>query len=134
MTAAEPVERVATVTALPQRVQDTVPAVVEQVETPEQTEVEDLGPSLWSRFLEYWQPPDIWSDDQPSLRKEWLYAKYGKWTSKTGALRVAGCVDAYVVIALFAVIDTLKWIVKRPGRRFIAAIVVALVILIVKGH
>lgn len=116
MSAAEEVERVATVTHLPH-----VPPTVEPA-TPREP--------LLPRFTTYWQPPDVWSDRRPSLREICLYAKYGQWTRRTGVLRVLGMLDAYVlVVPGHALLYTLLWLWERPARRLVAATVAALIIL-----
>lgn len=112
MSAAESsdIERVATVTTLPSR-QTTDPKPTLPVpHLPTMTQVAAL-----------FTPPDIWSDDRPSLRKIWLQARYGQWTQKDGALRALGCIDAFmVVLPAHAIGYTLLWIWERPSRRFVA--------------
>lgn len=123
MSAAEQeVERVATVTHLP-HVPSTVepPVVVEPAEPRE---------PLLPRFTTYWQPPDLWSDDRPSLRRIWLYVRYGRWTDESGLLRVLGALDSFaLVLPMHALLYTLLWVWERPARRLVAATVVALIIL-----
>jgi hypothetical protein len=73
-------------------------------------------------------PPDIWSDDRPSLRKMWLYARYGRWTDASGPFRVLGQIDAFVlVLPVHAVAYAGLWIWERPARRY-TALAVALLI------
>lgn len=127
MSAAEhhEVERVATVTQLPSRAMPDPepPAIVEPRE------------SLLRRLAAYMQPPDIWSDDRPSLRKVWLYVAYGRWTDESGLLRVLGALDSFVlVLPVFSALYTFLWLWERPARRFIAATVVALALLALKGN
>lgn len=112
MSAAESseVERVATVTALPSRETPTPAAAV---------------PALPSRaqIAEFITPPDIWSDDRPSLRKVWLYARYGRWTHADGVLRVLGAIDSLLlVLPVTAAGYFLLWIWERPARRWTAAV------------
>jgi len=116
------VERVATVTPLPSRATpDPEPAQtvsgLPAVHLPSMGQVADLI-----------VPPDIWSDDRPSLRKLWLYGVYGRWTQASGPVRVLGALYA----ALFAMPITtalyvLAWIVERPSRFIAAATVAALI-------
>lgn len=121
MSAAEEVEHVATVTHLPHPVPTVEPAVVEPA-TPREP--------LLPRLVEYWQPPDIWSDDRPSLRRIWLYVRYGRWTQADGFLRVIGALDSFLlVLPMHALLYTLLWIWERPARRLVAATVAALIIL-----
>jgi hypothetical protein len=109
------VEHVATVHSLPSRVApdpDPKPTTsgLPAVHLPSMAQVADLI-----------QPPDIWSDDRPSLRKLWLYARYGRWTSQTGLLRVLGQLDAFlIVLPPHAIGYTLLWIWERPSRRYVA--------------
>lgn len=118
MSAAESseVEHVASVTTLPSR------------QTP------DPAPSLpvqhlpsFAQVAELVTPPDIWSDDRPSLRKVYLYGVYGRWTHATGAARIAGALYATLIaFPLHALGYSFLWVVERPARFVIAATVVAL--------
>lgn len=115
-------ERVATVTHLPARPQDTdaappVPAVVE----PRQPRI-TLG-----AVKDAVTPPDIWSDDRPSLRKLWLYGVYGRWTRATGPVRVAGVCWASLALVVHGVLYIVGWTFERPSRFFVAATVAALI-------
>lgn len=75
-------------------------------------------------------PPDIWSDDRPSLRKLWLYSVYGRWTRADGVVRVLGALYATVIsMPVHAATYLGLWIVERPSRFLVAATVVALTIL-----
>lgn len=103
---------VATVTALPSRATpDLAPLPI-----PTRAQIVDLV-----------TPPDIWSDDRPSLRKIWLYGVYGRWTDARGPFRVAGAIYATLAGAVHAVAYLALWIVERPARFFIAATVAALI-------
>lgn len=109
MSAAESsdIEHVATVTSLPSR-ESPVTAV----------------PALPSRaqITGLITPPDIWSDDRPSLRKVWLYARYGRWTHAAGVVRVLGAIDSLLlVLPVTAAGYSLLWIWERPARRWTAA-------------
>lgn len=106
------VERVATVTSLPSRATpDLAPLPI-----PTRAQIADLV-----------TPPDIWSDDRPSLRKIWLYARYGRWTDHTGVWRVLGQIDAFaIVLPPHAILYFLLWLWERPARRFVALGIVAL--------
>lgn len=73
------------------------------------------------------QPPDIWSDDRPGLRKLWLYAAYGRWTRGDGVARFLGTAYAvFVALPVHAVAYLAAWIVERPGRLTVAAVLTAL--------
>lgn len=119
MSAAEhhEVERVATVTQLPSRAMpDPEPPAIVEPKSP-----------LLPRAVAYWQPPDIWSEKRPSLRDLWMYGVYGRWTSTTGFARWAGTGYALLSMLGHAVGYTLLWIVERPARFLVAAIVAALI-------
>lgn len=124
-------EHVASVTHLPTRVQDTPPAVVPA--TPEPAELESTRsglpavhlPSL-SDAAQLFVPPDIWSDDRPSLRKLWLYCRYGTWTRATGFARFAGTTYGLLSMAVHAALYFALWIVERPTRFAVAATVAVL--------
>ena len=65
----------------------------------------------------------------------WLYVRYGRWTDESGLLRVLGALDSFVmVLPVFSAFYTLLWLWERPARRFIAATVVALALLVLKGN
>lgn len=121
MSAAEhsEVEHVATVTALPSR------------QTP------DPAPNLpiphlpsMAQVAELVTPPDIWSDDRPSLKKITLYGVFGRWTHADGPLRVAGAIYATLIsLPCHALGYTFLWIVERPARFLVAATIATLTIL-----
>lgn len=111
MSAAESsdLERVATVTPLPSRaVPDPEPAPAVSLPSPAQ-------------IFDFVVPPDIWSDDRPSLRKIWLYAVYGRWTQASGPVRVLGAIYGVVAMAFTTVLYLLAWVVERPARAAVAA-------------
>jgi hypothetical protein len=77
---------------------------------------------------EAFTPPDIWSQERPSLSQIWAYATHGEWTNKTGLPRRAGKLDAILIaVPLVALAYTIAWIAERPSRRI--ATVVLLVLL-----
>lgn len=77
---------------------------------------------------EAFTPPDIWSQERPSLSQIWAYAAHGEWTNKTGLPRRAGQLDAiFIAVPLVALAYTIAWIAERPSRRI--ATVVLLVLL-----
>jgi hypothetical protein len=124
MSAAESseVERVATIHPLPSRATpdpEPVSSALPAVHLPSMSQVGDLI-----------VPPDIWSDDRPSLRKLWLYGVYGRWTRADGVVRVLGALYATVIAMPFHALTYLaNWIVERPARFLAAATVAALIIL-----
>jgi hypothetical protein len=119
------VERVATVTPLPSRAM------------PDPEPAERTAPSLptvplpsASQIFDFVVPPDIWSDDRPSLRKLWFYGVYGRWTQATGPVRVLGALYASVIaMPVHAAAYLGLWVVERPARLLVAATVAALIIL-----
>jgi len=98
-----------------------VPAVVE----PERIKL-DID---WRDLV---QPPDIWSDDRPSLRKLWLYGVYGKWTNVDGVWRTLGAVWATFALGVHAVTYTANWLVERFPRFAVAVTAITLAILVLK--
>lgn len=75
-----------------------------------------------------WSPPDIWSQDRPSLRQVWAYAAHGDWTGPNGTPRRVGQVYALAVaVPVVAVAYTLAWAAERGSR--LAALTVLLVLL-----
>jgi hypothetical protein len=76
------------------------------------------------------QPPDIWSDDRPGLRKLWLYAAYGRWTRGDGVARFLGSAYAvFVALPFHAAVYLAAWIVERPGRLTVASVLTTLALL-----
>lgn len=128
MTAAaeQEVEHVATIHPLPSRA----------MPDPE-PEVEVVAPVLptvhlpsMSQVAEFVVPPDVWSDDRPSLRKLWLYGVYGRWTRADGFVRVLGALYASVIaMPVHAAAYLGLWIIERPARLLAVVIVTALIIL-----
>jgi hypothetical protein len=104
------VARVATVTTLPHL----APAV-------------EPKPKRVAQVAELACPPDIWSDDRPSLRKIWLYGVYGRWTAADGFWRYAGAAWATVIaLPITTGLYLVGWIFERPSRFIVAATVVGL--------
>jgi hypothetical protein len=130
----------------PQELQDTprTPAVltpVPEVATRVGTRADALTPARSLQFLRtavssIGTPPDIWSDDRPSLQKLWLYTWHGTWTrdDETGerspARVLAGLYAVLLAIPLTAPLYYLLWIIERPARLAVALTLVGLFILI----
>ena len=73
-------------------------------------------------------PPDIWSQDRPSLSSVWAYASHGDWTNPAGAPRRIGQMYALLAsVPVVAIAYTLAWTAERPAR--LAAVIVLLVLL-----
>lgn len=121
------VERVATIHPLPSRATpDPEPAVPAERTTPSPPA---SLPSA-TQIFDFVVPPDIWSDDRPSLRKLWMYGVYGRWTQASGFVRVAGALYASVVAMPFHTLTYLaNWIVERPARLLVVATVATLTII-----
>ncbi|MEQ7125334.1 hypothetical protein ABN034_12515 [Actinopolymorpha sp. B11F2] len=62
------------------------------------------------------RPPDVWSTDRPSLRKQLNYARYGVQHPEGGPLRVFSLLFAYVGLIPQACLYLLAWVAERPGR------------------
>lgn len=107
------VERVATVTSLPAR---------PVVEAPDPF-------VLLKQAARTFTPPDLWSDDRPSLRKMWLYAVHGRWTRTDGFARWAGVAWSIPAMAVTTAAYSVAWIFERPSRFAVAATVAGLVYL-----
>jgi hypothetical protein len=61
--------------------------------------------------------PEIWSEQRPSLRNLWMYARYGEYTAADGLVRKAGLVWVITVAWPITARAYLKaWIIERPGR------------------
>lgn len=119
-------EHVASVTHLPSRIQDAPVVPVAPAEPP--AVVEQREPRITAaKVREAVTPPDIWSDDRPSLRKLWLYCRYGTWTRATGFARFAGTTYGLLSMAAHAVLYFALWIVERPARFAVAATVAVLI-------
>lgn len=98
------------------------PAIVEQHE-PIKLDID------WKGLV---QPPDIWTDDRPSLRKLWLYGVYGKWTNVDGVWRALGACWATLALSVHAIAYTALWIVERFSRFAIATVLITLALLVLK--
>jgi len=75
---------------------------------------------------EAFTPPDIWSQERPSLSQMWAYAAHGEWTNKTGLPRRAG--QMYAVTVAFPVAG-FAYLVAWTAERF-ARLVAATVLLV----
>jgi hypothetical protein len=93
----------------------------------------DGDPALvtWSERLAgiagVFTPPDIVSEDRPSLKKVWAHAARGEWTRKTGLPRRVGQIDAlFISVPFVALFYLCAWTVERPSRRIAAAVLLVL--------
>jgi hypothetical protein len=76
-----------------------------------------------ARLRATWIPPDIWSQNRPSLLQVIAHAWYGDWGPKTGPWRLAGRIDAVLFgVPLVALFYSLAWIAERFSRRLCAII------------
>lgn len=79
-------------------------------------------------------PPELWSDRQESLRDVYYYARYGEWTGAGTAGRTLGRAYALLVsLPVVAVLYFAAWIVRRPARGIAGAAVSVLVALTPPG-
>jgi hypothetical protein len=72
-------------------------------------------------------PPDIWSQERPSLSQMWAYAAHGEWTNPKGAPRRVG--QAYAAVVAFPVAGLaylLAWVAERPSRLLAAIVLLVL--------
>jgi len=122
MSALESGEHVASVHRLPARQQDTAAT------PPVPVVPAEPRPPIVEQVADFLVPPDIWSEDRPSLRKLWLYGVYGRWTHADGFVRFAGAVyAAAIAFPVHAIGYLALWITERPSRFFVAATVAALI-------
>ncbi|GAA4522889.1 hypothetical protein GCM10023191_102410 [Actinoallomurus oryzae] len=78
---------------------------------------------VWTRFLGWITPPDIWSSDRPSLAKVWAHATHGQWARPTGPARRAG--QIYTVLVAFPIAACCKyieWLSERASRLVAAGV------------
>ncbi|MBE2998716.1 hypothetical protein IDM40_08375 [Nocardiopsis sp. HNM0947] len=92
-----------------------------------------IGERLGSWVKESFTPPEIWSEDRPSLRKQLDYARQGAWGPEEGwprylALAAFWGVSFPTSVAAYA----LEWVGERPSR-WITAIVLASLIYQIPG-
>ncbi|MFE0270466.1 hypothetical protein ACFWZ7_24785 [Nocardiopsis alba] len=109
---------------------DPVPGEVEPVE--EGQEPVRVGPGLGERLATWarssFVPPEIWSQDRPSLAKQLAYARQGLWGPRTGWHRTAAQVVFWAVsfptsVAAYA----LEWVGERPSRWIAAVVLISLI-------
>ena len=62
------------------------------------------------------RPPDVWSTDRPSLRRQVAYARWGVQHPARGPLRAFSVAYAAVGLLLQAALYFAAWVVERPGR------------------
>lgn len=90
------------------------------VESPEETTADRLATAK-RRLRATWIPPDIWSQNRPSLLQVIAHAWYGEWGPKTGFWRVAGRLDAVLFgVPGVTILYYVAWIWERPARRLCA--------------
>lgn len=88
-----------------------------------------VGPG-WGERLGAWArdsfvPPEIWSQDRPSLQKQLAYARTGEWGPDQGWIRTAGLIAFWAVslptsVAAYA----LEWVGERPSRWVTAVVLI----------
>lgn len=89
----------------------------------------------WARWRKEFTPPEIWSEQRPSLRELWLYARYGPWTSESGLFRWLGRAYAWLIaLPLHTAGYYLLWVVARPTRLGAAVLLYAVLAYADPGH
>jgi hypothetical protein len=102
--------------------EESAPGSEADADTPIVTVGEVLG-----GIREAFTPPDIWSQERPSLSQIWAYAARGEWTNKTGLPRRGG--QVYAVAVAFPVVGfayLVAWTAERFARLVAAAVLLAL--------
>ncbi|MGW8527027.1 hypothetical protein [Nocardiopsis sp. NPDC055824] len=80
-----------------------------------------VGPGIGERLgawaRDSFVPPEIWSQDRPSLSKQFAYAREGAWGPQQGWAR-KGAIAAFFAVSLptSAAAYALEWIGERPSR------------------
>ena len=101
-------------------------AVVEEDQAPVK-----VGPGLGERLgvwaKESFTPPEIWSQDRPSLAKQFTYAQKGAWGPQKGWRRKAALVAFWAVsLPTSAAAYGLEWVGERPSRWLVALVLLSL--------
>ena len=79
----------------------------------------------WAR--ESFTPPEIWSEDRPSLSKQLAYAREGLWGPKKGWHRTAAQVAFWgVSFPTSAAAYAIEWVGERPSRWITALVLISL--------
>jgi hypothetical protein len=73
-------------------------------------------------------PPDLWTNDRPSLRQSWEWAVRGEHLPDDDPVRLTACIVAGITIPLRAVLLYLDWLLEHPSRLVAAAVLVFAVI------
>jgi hypothetical protein len=125
--------------AEPSRVQDATVIPIRQAASVPDAPAVPAPPAVPATPVRYdidWkdlvQPPDIWSDDRPSLRKLWLYGVYGKWTNIDGIWRILGAIWSTIALAVHAVAYTALWLTERFSRFAVTVVLITLLVLVLK--
>ncbi|MEU4286351.1 hypothetical protein [Nocardiopsis dassonvillei] len=108
-----------------------VPASGQVAVVEEDTGPVKVGPGLGERLggwaRESFVPPEIWSQDRPSLSKQYAYARDGAWGPKEGWARKAAIVAFWgVSLPTSAAAYGLEWIGERPSRWITALVLLSL--------
>jgi hypothetical protein len=83
---------------------------------------------IMHRSAAYLNPPDVWADDRPSLRKQWNYARWGQQHPPDGLLRGLSIALYCVGLLPQAIAYYVAWIAERPARLITAYVLLALVL------
>lgn len=90
-------------------------------EQPESTSWQDWLLDIADRAREFATPPDVWSEDRPSLGKVYRYARYSEQLPPTGPARVATIAYSGIAVSVHAVAYTVAWLFERTSRAGIFA-------------
>ncbi|RKR98978.1 hypothetical protein DFP74_6699 [Nocardiopsis sp. Huas11] len=107
------------------------PAAPAETDPAEEEVPVKVGPGLGER-LGGWArasfvPPQIWSEDRPSLSKQLAYAREGLWGPKTGWHRTAAQAAFWgVSFPTSAAAYAIEWVGERPSRWVVALVLISL--------
>lgn len=118
--------RAAAASGLDARVGTRAPAH-EPAETPTALTLGEYSRSWAANVRREFTPPNLWSQERPSLRASWLYARHGEQAGpdSTGRRMCQG--SAWFAVPLRALALFVDWLAERPSR-FLAAAVLYLVL------
>lgn len=104
----------------------TEPAEDPSGEQTESTSWQDWAFDVADQAREFVTPPDVWTQDRPSLGKVYRYARYSEQLPPTGPARVAAIAYSGVAVSVHALAYTAAWLFERPSRAAIFAGLVTL--------
>lgn len=99
----------------------------EPAETPTAPTLGEFSRSWAANVRKEFTPPNLWSQERPSLRASWLYARYGEQAAPGSAGRRMCRGSAWLAVPLRGLALFVDWLAERPSR-FLAAAVLYLVL------